>query len=253
MSSPVPAPNFGRLIHRKSLPRLNAIFMSVPALALGGLALSAGPLNGMSIGVLLLALLLLALCAWSLTYKAAIYENGATVESIFGHRSLSFRDLRTFGYSRIIRRGQPMDTLTFVPRNGKPLRIVTQPDFRAGPDQDLLQLVNAMTPRYTERLEKELTRARRVPWVTRVPGTAPVQPGVALTSSAFLLEAGKETVTFPFADVDTTIENGMFIVTNRSTGKRAFTIPCYAPNFYPGLALLQKLNTAAAPAATQVA
>lgn len=234
------APRYGALIRDKSLPRANAIVVAVPALAFIYVALSAGPFSAMSAGVLLLALGLLALCAWTFTYRARIYEQGVTVESLFGRRALSFRDLHTFGYARVVQAGQPRDSLTLVPRTGKPLRIVTQPSARSGGDSDLSALVAALSPRIVARLEKELMRSQRVSWVARVAGTMPPQPAVALTRTGIVVE--ESGVTAPFSDLETSVSNGLFSASSRTTGKRLFAIPCLAVNFYPGLALLQKLS-----------
>ncbi len=248
MGTAAPVRDFGTLVNRKTLPRTNAIVVAIAGVAFATLALSVGSLDATAIGVLLLALGLLGLCAWSISYKATIYENGATVESLLGSRALPFRDLRTFAYSRILMRGQPRDTIVFIPRNGKPLRIVTQPDFRTSGDADLARLVDQLTPRLTERMEKELGRSKRVRWVERSSRSIPDTPAVTVTREAFIVENGKGSVTVPFAEIDTTVLSGTFLVVQLGTKMTLFSIPCSAPNFYPGFALQQRLRVAAPPA-----
>jgi hypothetical protein len=242
MGTAAPMRDFGPLINQKTLPRANAIIVSLAGLAFGGMALSAGPMDATAVGFLLFALGLLALCGWTFSYKATIYENGATVQSIYGNRSIRFTELRTFAYSRVLMRGQPQDTIIFVPRSGKPLRIVTQPDFRAGRDTDLARLVEKLTPKFVERMEKELTRAKRVAWVERVQGGLMAQPAVGLSREGYLVDDGKSAVTIHFARVDTSIVNGMFEAVELGTQRTLFRIACGSRNFYPGFTLQQQLR-----------
>ena len=245
MSTAAPFREYGTLVARKTLPKANAIVVGIAALGFAFLALSAGPLDGTSFGFLLFAVGLLALCAWALTYTASIYENGAVVQSVFGSRSLPFRDLKTFGYSRVVIRAEPQDTLALVPRTGKPLRIVTKPRFRSGPDADLASLVDRLTARFSEQLEKDLTKAKRVPWITRVPTSVPAQPGVALSREAFLVHDGKTESKLLFAEVESSVENGTFVVRQLGTKKALFSVPCQVVGFYPGFALQGRLREVA--------
>jgi hypothetical protein len=243
MAAPSQERKFGSLLHEKRLPRANAIVVGLVGLAFLWVALAAGPITLNTIPVLLLALGLLAMVAWTLTYRARIYDQGVTTESLFGRRELMFRDLHTFSYSRIVRAGQETASLSFVPRVGKPVRVAVQSG--RGQDVDLAGIVDALSAKGAARMEQELARTRRVRWVTHVPRTMPSQPGVSLTRDAFLLEEGGPSVTtIPFAKVETVMSNGLFIVSDLGTNKRRFAIPCFAPNFYPGLALQLRLREA---------
>jgi hypothetical protein len=244
MAAPTQERKFGSLLHEKRLPRANSIIVGLVGLAFLWVALAAGPITLNTVPVLLLALGLLAMVAWSLTYRARIYDQGVTTESLFGSRELMFRDLHTFSYSRIVRAGQETASLSFVPRVGKPVRVAVQ--SRRGQDVDLAGIVDTLSAKGAARMEQELARTKRVRWVTRVPRTMPSQPGVSLTRTAFLLdEGGPSGTTIPFTTVECTVSNGSFIVSDLGTGKRRFAIPCLSANFYPGAALLEQLRSAA--------
>lgn len=236
-------PNLGNPISRKTLPRANGIIVGIMALAMGGVVLSAGTLDAAAVGIMLFALALLALCAWSFSYTATIYQHGATVSTIFGARSLAFTDLKTFSYSRMLLRGQPQDTFTFVPRTGEALRIVTQPRPGSGPDDDLSQLVEMFGASLAERLERELLRGKTLPWVERVPRRVPAQPEVGLTRDAFVYREGERRLTAKFSQVESEIVGGLFKVRERESGRTLFSVPCGAINFYPGYLAYQRLRS----------
>ncbi len=243
-------PNFGNPISRKTLPRANGVIVGVMALAMGGVVLSTGTLDAAALGMMLFALALLALCAWSFSYSATIYQHGATVATIFGTRSLAFTDLKTFSYSRMLLRGQPQDSITFVPRSGEALRIVTQPRPGSGPDDDLSQLVEMFGASLAERMERELLRGKTLPWVERVPRRVPAQPEVGLTREAFVYREGERRVTAKFSQVESEIVGGLFKVQDRQSGKTLFSLPCAAINFYPGYLAYQRLRSGAAAPST---
>ncbi|MEP6572396.1 MAG: hypothetical protein ABJD11_06855 [Gemmatimonadota bacterium] len=242
MNPPQSFRDFGKLVASKRLPRANGVIVGLAASGFAYLAISVGEVNGTVIGVILFSLLLLLICAWSWTYRATLYENGAVVQSIFGAKSLGFRNLRTFGYSRLSMRGQPQDTLTLVPRTGKSLRIVVQPDVRSNGDVDISALVEVLSARFSEQIEKELTRTSRVAWVEGRSAAMPAQPAVALSRDAFLVASGKDELKIPFTDVDGSIQNGFYHGRKSGTRKVLFTIACSAVGFYPGLALQQRLQ-----------
>lgn len=168
MAAPTPERKFGPLVIEKQLPRSTALLLAPVALAFLWLSLSAGPPSLETLPVLLLALGLLALVAWTLTYRARIHDQGVVAGSLFGQRELHFRDLHTFAYSRVSRAGQVTDTLSFIPRTGKPVRVTTQP--RGAQDADLARIVEALTARGRTRMEQELARGRQVRWLTEMPG-----------------------------------------------------------------------------------
>ncbi|MFN8653144.1 MAG: hypothetical protein U0133_14665 [Gemmatimonadales bacterium] len=243
MSTPTPGQDrkFGALLHTKRLPVINAVVLSPLVLAFLYLALTQ-PFSAASAGVLAVSVLLGALIVWTLSYRAWIHDLGVRTSSAFGKRELLYKDLRTFSYSRISYNGQVTDTLTFIPQSGKPVRVAVQP---RGQDADLARIVNVLAERAAARMEQELTRQKRVRWLTHAPRALPAQPGVLLTRDAFVVDSGKSPTTIPFGEIEVRIDGGNFMAKDRATGKVRLQAPCAAPNFYAGLALYQKLVTQA--------
>lgn len=242
MTAATTVPSLGDPISQKTLPRANGVIVGLMALAMVGLVLSAGAFDGASIGMMGFALALLALCAWSFSYRATIYQHGATVSSIFGQRSIAFTELKTFSYSRVLLRGQPQDTFTFVPRTGKPLRLVTQPRPGSGPDDDLSNLVEMFGASLAGRMERELLRGKTLPWIDRVPRQVPAVPEVGMTREAFVYRDGERRVTAKFSQVACEIAGGRLTVRGREGGEALFSLPCSAINFYPGFLAYQRLS-----------
>ncbi len=246
MSPTVEDRKYGPLIFEKRLPRSSAVILTPVALAFLWVALSAGPLTLATVPVLLLALGMLALVGWALSYRARIHEQGVVTESLFGRREMQYRDMRTFAYSRISRAGQVTDTLSLIPRTGKTLRVTVQP--RGGQDADLARVVEALTSRGRAQMEQELARTKRARWLTEIQQALPRPPKVSLSREAILLEDAAGSTALPFTAIETRMSNGFFLVIERATGKTRLNVPCLTPNFYPGLALYQCL-TQTAPAA----
>lgn len=243
-----PDRKFGALLHSKRLPVANAVVLGVVALGFLWVALMQ-PLSPGSLAIIALAAGLAAMVAWTVSYRAWIHDQGVRTSSVFGRQELLYKDLQTFAYSRISRGGQVTDTLTFIPRSGKPVRVAVQP---RGQDKDLARIVDVLSATIAARMEQELARQKRARWLTHVPRALPAQPGVLLTREAFLLESGGSTTAIPFADVEVQVSNGYFLAKDRASGKVRLNVPTLAPNFYPGVALFEKLQQLAPAGAAPV-
>lgn len=241
MTSVAEVRDLGAPIAQKRLPPANAVIVLLLSLVFAWVALRVGEVNGAVLGMLAFAMLLAGFAVWGLTYRAAIYEQGAMISSFMGTRKFNFRDLKEFAYSRTVRGGQLQDLITFYPRAGKPFRIVTQPTSRADGDQDLGALVQRLSGVQVERMTKELERRKRVPWIARVTGKIPAQPAIAITRDGYVVNNGESDTTVRFVDSEIQVSNGIFIVTGRDSSKPIFQVPCSAVGFHPGFHLIGRL------------
>ncbi|PYQ48136.1 MAG: hypothetical protein DMF59_16945 [Acidobacteria bacterium] len=218
----------GRLLFSKKLPRLNSIIVLIFVAVLIGICVTIG-FDPTIIAPALLALGFVALAAWSLSYRAEVYEEGAKTSSIFGSREVRFADLKSFGYSRAIINGQPQDTIIFYPRQGKRVRIVSQPKFRSGGDADLAGVAARLTAIFASSMEQELLGSGRVAWM----------PQVSLLRDCYVLKNERRLL---FGEVQPKMAGGFFSLIRRDNGKSELRCRCGEENFYPGWALAQKLG-----------
>jgi Ca2+/Na+ antiporter len=234
--------SLGPVLVEKKLPRASGIAVLGVCAVMLYVVIAAGELNAAAIGLTAFVLLLVVMAVWTFSYRAAIHENGASTSSIFGKRTVSFADMKSFSYARTVTNRQPMDVISFTPQKGKPVRVVTQPSPLSRGDQDLAVLADRLTERFALKMEQDLARRNRVQWVNGNKGTIPPNPPVVLTRDGYLVGEGATPRTILFSEVQQEIVNGVFYLRRRDDRKTEFQCRCSIDNFYPGLTLSRKLQ-----------
>jgi hypothetical protein len=239
-----PASPLGPVLMRKTLPRANGVVVLIFSAALLYVVVAARSLDAAAIGLTGFALLLILMAVWTFTYRAEIHEGGVTTSSLFGKRSITFAELKSFSYARTSTHGQLRDTIAFLPQEGKPVRVVTQPGPRSGGDRDLAALSGMLSEKFALKMQQDLVRRGRVEWLTASKRTVPAHGTLALSRDGYIIGNAVNARTILFSEVDQEIVNGRFALRRRDNRRTEFQCSCIAENFYPGLTLSRTLQGA---------
>jgi hypothetical protein len=234
----------GPVLVRKTLPRANGVVVLIFSAALLYVVVAAHSLDASAIGLTGFALLLILMAVWTFTYHAEIHEGGVVTSSLFGSRSITFAELKSFSYARTSTNGQLRDTIAFRPQSGRTVRVVTQPGPRSGGDRDLTAISKMLSDRFALKMGQDLARRNRVQWLNASTRTVPANAALALTRDGYVIGDGAAARTILFSEVDQEIVNGRFALRRKDNRNTEFQCSCVVENFYPGLALSRTLQAA---------
>ena len=244
-SAASPSGGLGRLLVEKKPSKVIAFAILLVAISL--LGASTGPFFDptfevglaacLGVGGLLAAWAALALGFW----KVRFHERGFVKSSPFGATELAYSDVRVFGFAatRNYHNGAYTGTTTNVSFRSAEGKKVSFSVSSRGTDDDLDFIREAVGGIVAGTLLRELDRAGSVDWGSSLRITKKTVEVVP----AMLRKAR----TLPIEALGLDIKDGWMSLYAPGEKKAAATLVCSAPNFWPGLLVLQHLAAESAP------
>jgi hypothetical protein len=240
------AGELGELLCVKKLSKGFGIF----GLLLGGACLAAGVVLGVGGGEWGLGafaacsgLFFLWAGLWTITKRWEIHTEGIAAASLFGADRLRFDEMATFSTGSVRQQEQTRVSLELIRRVGKPLRInCREEDF----DDDLEALRERLTARVMAEMEETLGRTGYVEWLAA--GSLGVRswPAVGIEGSGLIVR-GRPDLHLPWEQVGMAVENGVLFLRQGQKGRVLVSCPVLAPNYRPGVALIDVILERGAP------
>jgi hypothetical protein len=231
------AGELGELLCVKRLSKGFGVF----GVVLGGACVAAGAVLGVGGGEW--ALGAFAVCAglfflwaglWTITKRWEIHAEGIAARSMFGAGELRFDEMATFSSGSVRQGEQTRVSLELIRLNGKPLRInCREEDF----DDDLKALRERLTARVMAKMEETLGRTGYVEWLAA--GSLGVRswPAVGIECSGLIVR-GRPDLHLPWEQAGMTVDNGVLFLRQGQKGRVLVSCPVLAPNYWPGVALV---------------
>ena len=243
---PRSAEGFGRLLFERKQRVAGAVTAMIFGLAL--LATVIGVLREgfaeeqlVIAGICLLpAVALLAWSAHAIKARKRFHERGLVVVSLFGKRSILYRDVVRFTWNvtRNYVNGAYAGTsikAKIVPENGSPVKM----GFNVSGEDDTLDMVRGqIATAVADRWEAAVDRGERVAWsdsATFTRDRLEHRPPKLIGKGDVRSSGYKE-------GLRVTIENGIFNLFVRDEPKSALRIGCATENFWPGMLLLERMT-----------
>ena len=174
---------------------------------------------------------------WTITKRWEIHEEGIATASMFGAQALRFDDMATFSTGSVKQERQVRVSLELIPRTGKPLRInVNEGDF----DDGLKALRERLTALVSARMEETLRRTGYVDWLTAGSLGARSWPAIGIDWSGLTVR-GRPDLHVPWDQVNMTVDNGCFTLRQGQKGRALARCMVLAPNYRPGIALIDSI------------
>jgi hypothetical protein len=175
-------------------------------------------------------------------YRAAVHEQGIVVFNGFVERTMRFDQARTFSFRHRAGAAQHSIDLGLIPFEGRSLTVEVAPRWGIGSDKAMESVRAALTPRFADKMERDLRRQGSVEWVALSSSTtAPPTIVVSLTPEGYLIRSRKGDLRFLYSQIELRVGGGILHMKERSSGKNVCSFLCGTPNYYPGLAVVQKL------------
>jgi hypothetical protein len=236
MSTPV---ELGRRICVKRLSKGFGVFgllMGGAFLAMGRILAAGGEVGLGAFGVCL-GLFFLWAGLWTITKRWEIHEEGISATSLFGAQQFRFDEMATFSTGSVTQEHQTRVSLELIPRTGKPLRIVVR---EAEFDDELKALRDKLTVRMMAAMEETLRRTGYVEWLAAGSRGILSWPAVGIDWSGLIVR-GRPDLPMPWESVNMAVNNGHLILRQGQKGRVLVNCPVLAPNYRPGMALVDSI------------
>jgi hypothetical protein len=174
---------------------------------------------------------------WTVTKRWEIHEEGIAAASLFGAQRFRFDEMATFSTGSVKQEHQTRVSLELIPRAGKPLRIVVR---EAEFDDDLKTLRDSLTTRVMAAMEETLRRSGYVEWLAAGSRGVGSWPSVGIEWSGLIVR-GRPDLHLPWEAVNMVINNGFLILRQGPKGRVLVNCPVLAPNYRPGMALVDSI------------